>query len=117
MPARVDLHVPEHILSPVTASQTIVGQTVELSGAVSVSVQTTCTNGAAGTLTIMGSNQLGPKAFWVEVATQTVPANQSVVLTNSLVDDVTGMHKMRARFVSSSAGNVQTSVNVRRTDY
>lgn len=117
MASRVDNHVPEHIIGPVANGATLTGQVIELSGAVGVSVQATCTNGCAGTLTISGSDQLGKTSVWADVATQTVAANQTIVLTNSLVDDITSMHIMRCRFVASSAGNVQVSVNVRRTDY
>jgi hypothetical protein len=114
---RCDNHVPDHLKSAVTASQTLTGEPVELFGAVGVSVQCTTTNGAAGTIYIDGSNQLGKGSFYVNTTNQTVAANQTVVLTNSLVDDVTAMHKVRCRFVSSAPGNVQVSLNVRRVTY
>jgi hypothetical protein len=114
---RCDNHVPEHIKSAVTASQTLTGDAVELFGAVGVSVQCTATNGAAGTIYIDGSNNLGKSSMWVNTTSQPVAANQTIVLTNSLVDDVTSMHKMRCRFVSSAAGNIQISINARRVTY
>jgi len=117
MAARVDLHVPSHIQSAVTNGQVLVGEIIELSGAVAVSIQVTCTNGASGSLIVLGSNQLGKGSANVQTATQTVGVNQSLVLTNSLVDDVTGMHVMKCQFTATAAGNVQVSVNVRRTDY
>lgn len=114
---RCDNHVPDHIKTAVDGTSTYTGEYIELFGAVGVSVQCTCTDGAAGTLYIDGSNQLGAKSFYVNVNSQAVAANQTILVSNSLADDVTGMHTMRCRFVSSAAGNVQVSVNVRRTTY
>lgn len=114
---RCDNHVPEHLKSAITTGQTLQGDAIELFGGVGVSVQCTATNGAAGTIYIDGSNQLGKGSMWVNTTSQTVAANQTVVLSNSLVDDVTAMHKMRCRFVSSAPGNVQVSINVRRVTY
>lgn len=114
---RCDNHVPEHIKAAVTNGVSVQGDPVQLFGAVGVSVQTTCTNGAAGTIFLDGSNQLGPSAFWVNTTSQSVAANQTILLTNSLADDVTAMHKIRCRFVPTAGGNVQVSVNVRRVTY
>lgn len=114
---RCDNHVPEHIKTTVTNGTPVQGNPIELFGAVGVSVQTTCMNGAAGTLYIDGSNQLGKDSFWINTSSQSVAANQTILLTNSLADDVTALHKLRCRFVPTAGGNVQVSVNVRRVTY
>lgn len=114
---RCDTHVPDHIKSAVTASQTLTGDYIEMTGCVGASVMASCTNGAAGAIYVDGSNQLGTNSIWVQCATATVAANGTAVLTFSGTDQITPMHKLRCRFVSSSAGNVQVSVNGRRVTY
>ncbi len=114
---RCDNQVPSHIQTAVTASQTVIGDDVELFGCVGVSVMTVCSNGAAGAIYVDGTNQLSTTASWVQCATATVAANGTAVMTFSLADEITSMHKLRCRFVSSAAGNVQVSVNGRRVTY
>jgi hypothetical protein len=114
---RCDNHVPEHIKSAVTSSQTVTGDYIELFGSMAVNVMAVCSNGAAGTLYIDGSNQLGSTAVWQTVVTQALTANQTACFVYSLTDQITSMHKLRCRFVSSAAGNVQVSINARRMTY
>lgn len=98
----------------VTSSQTLVGADIELIGAMGLSVQTICTNGAAGTLYVDGSNQLGTTATWQNITSQTLTANQTAILNYSLIDSIMSMYKARLRFVSTATGNLVVSANARR---
>jgi len=112
-----DQHVPSHINSAVTSSQTLTGDEIQLYACTGVTIQTACTNGAAGTVYVDITNQQGTSPAWVQTTSATVAANGTALLNFSQVDQLTSMHKMRCRFTSTAAGNVQVSVNGRRLTY
>jgi len=110
-----DTFVPNHISSAVNDGDTLTGADVTLNGAMAISIQCTCTDGASGTLYVDGTNQKQAVAYYITVSNLPVGADQTILATSSLGDDLTSMHVMRCRFVASSAGHVQVSINVRLT--
>lgn len=116
--------IPEAISSNVDASTTYTSSGIPLSGTMALSFQVVCTNGAAGTLYIDGSNQPIPSRsnqlasnatqFWTNCSSQVLTANQQAILNYTLTDQITSMHNVRVRFVASAAGTVLVSINARR---
>ena len=115
--SRCDLHIPSYIQATVAGNEWLLGEFTDNNGAVGLSVQCVTSNGAAGTIYLDGTNQNGTTPAWVNTFNQPVGPNQTVIITNSLIDDVTAMARYRCRFVASAAGNVRVSVNSRRTTY
>lgn len=100
----------------VAASGTTTGEKFLMTGCLGLSVQCIATGGAAGTLFVEGTNQQGNAATvtWGAAQSVSVAANGSAYMNFSLADQLTGMHAVRCRFVSSAAGNVTVSINARR---
>lgn len=100
----------------VASSGTTTGGKFSMAGCQGLTVQCLAFNGAAGTLYVEGTNQGGAAnaVTWGAAQSVSVAANGSAYMSFALTDQLTGMHAIRCRFVSSAAGNVTVALNARR---
>lgn len=99
----------------VNNGDTITGGVLQLNGCLALNFQLITTNGCAGTFYLDGTNQDAGTLSYVTPTTQTINANQQLVLSYSLEDNITSMHKFRCRFVASAPGNFTVALNMRHT--
>jgi hypothetical protein len=113
---RCDHSLPAYLQQTGLANgATLTGPPTLLNGCLALNLHVISANGCTGTLYLDGTNQDAGQINWVTPTTQACAANQQLVLSYSLEDNITSMHRFRIRFVASAPGDIIIAVNLRHT--
>lgn len=113
---RCDHSLPGYIVKTgLQSGDTVTGDSNLLNGCLALNIHIISANGCAGTFYLDGTNLDAKPLSWVTPTTQSIAANQQLVLAYSLEDNITSMHRFRCRFVASAPGDITIAINLRHT--